>query len=220
MTNVESRPASWWTRTPPALRAFLIVVVVAVVLQGIGCVWGISTLSRRFPVIRDFETIDLLLDTDTLPPGWRIGDTYTHVGVSHDRWSENVAARVYDRYGVDGSRITEAYITIWRYNYPDPRNYAHIVSYCSGWGWNPPPAEITFTSQYADQWNICCMATFANTYACAYSAAYDEFLVDIWFGVARSHSPEDLLIRSEEINALFAAQDQRMAEFLDLEPQE
>jgi len=218
MSDTESpvsslRAKALWRRIAPYIPIGICIIVVCA-----PCVWFIRTNVLNPTITRDFETVELLLDVNSLPPAWRVEDTYTYLGLSDVSWSEDQAGRFYSRYDEDGARITRATITIWHYDYPDPRDYERMFGDCRGWA--PPPPYLTFTSQHADQQEICCVVANPAIYACAYSAAYNEFLVEVWVKMARGDSPEDLFISPEEINALFAAQDQRMAEFLDLEPQE
>jgi len=170
------------------------------------------------PTPYEFETSDLLLNGASLPSGWQMEDIFSDSGPSDDDWAEERAAAQYIRYDEGRNTITRATIQVWRYRSQNPRDYEFVFSRLQRL--DPPPSYITFTSRYADKWEIHCVIPDSSIYACIYSAAYDEFLVEVWVKIARGDTPEDLLISPEEINALFAAQDQRMADFLDLEPQE
>ena len=217
MSDIESSPRSWWARMPWGHIALCVAIGVCMIIVCVPCVWFVQTNVLAPTITRDFGTYELLIDTDSLPPGWRVDDTYVHVGLSDVSWSEDQAGRFYSRYDENGSRVTRAVITVWHYDYPDPRDYERMSSDCRGW--TPPPPDITFTSEYADESNICCSLGAAD-YRCVYFAAYSEFLVDVRVRIAPASAPEELYLPPEEIDAFFAAQDQRMADFLDLEPQE
>jgi len=220
-TQLPSRP-----RSTGALSGRLILLIAAGAFTTFVCI-GYAfqfLLARAFQMMYpplptyDFDTTDLLLAGASLPSGWRVEGISSNSGASDDDWAQERTGAHYSMYDEDGNRITEASVHVWRYRSPTPRYYEFVFSYFQRM--DPPPSYITFTSQYADKWEIRCTTPDSTSYACVYFASYDEFLVSVWIDIAHSDAPEDLLISPEEINTLLAAQDQRMADFLNFGPKE
>lgn len=165
---------------------------------------------------RDFETSDLLLDEDALPPGWIAhgidgrGGSLGSDGEIEDVWQH------YTKYDDNGEVITAAFNNIMRYEITDTPYKGLSETYIFNEdGWEAPPAE--FESRYADRWRLACNVNIhLDVYECVYFAEYVEFLVKLKITMAHADTPDMLWITYDEAISIFKAMDDRMAQFLGL----
>lgn len=185
----------------------------AIVLT-IGCVFLYS--ASQLPP-QDFSTTDLLIPQDSLPEGWVADELHTSF-TTHGYGENDAAFRYHTRVDEPGSRGAFAKIVVYHYSVPAEYDYQRVRDgyiLPEGWGWEAPPAELSFTGSQADEWAEGCKSIAElSVYRCTYFARYLNFLLEVDFDLDTGATPQDFLIDSSEVIAILRAQDERMAAFI------
>ncbi len=173
---------------------------------------------------REFVVQDIILDGNLFPAGW-INDS---VLIGPPCYSDIPGEEVFAHYflpGEDETSLTKAVETIckvdktWRASLQYERLFdLYVFSFLDGI-WIDTPLDISFESEFADEWDIKCQRNpeTDDWQRCVYFARYKEFLVefDVWTGNSKNAS----FMTFDEFDQILYNIDKKMGTFVYLEDQ-